>query len=272
MFSATVAGDGPPLLCLHGGPGLSDYLPSPDLIGLGDETAGWRRISYTQRGLSPSPTDGPFTLAQHVADAVAVLDDLGIERAVVLGHSWGGFLAALLAARHPDRVTGLVLVDSLGVAGDGGFGVFGEQMVARTPAANRDRMEALDACAMRGEGTDAEALESFRLAWPAYFADPASAPATPDDLRLRTAVYADGIREVMELLAGGGLAARVASYGGPVEVVYGLASPMPPEAALGTVAAYGGGRVTGVEGAGHFPWVEAPGCVAAALERLRARL
>ena len=80
----TIEGDGPALLCLHGGPGMSDYLDV-----LGDETDGWRRIRYTQRGLAPSTTDGPFTVAQHVADAVAVLDALGLEDVVVLGHSWG---------------------------------------------------------------------------------------------------------------------------------------------------------------------------------------
>ena len=71
----TVEGDGPALLCLHGGPGFPDYL-----TGLGDETVGWRRITYTQRGLPPSTLDGPFTVAQHVADAVAVLDGLGARR------------------------------------------------------------------------------------------------------------------------------------------------------------------------------------------------
>ena len=93
LFPTTVLGDGPPLLFLHGGPGLSDYLSNMPA----GETAGWRRIGYTQRGLSPAPVDGPFTVAQHVADAISVLDAEGLDQAVVLGHSWGGFLAAVLA-------------------------------------------------------------------------------------------------------------------------------------------------------------------------------
>src|SRR3954469_5341865 len=127
-FPVTSEGDGPALLCLHGGPGMSDYLGM-----LGKETTGWRRIRYTQRGLEPSTTTGPFTVAQHVADAVSVLDDLGLADAVVLGHSWGGFLAAALAMEHPERVRGMVLVDSLGIVGDGGFERFSEQILARTP-------------------------------------------------------------------------------------------------------------------------------------------
>lgn len=50
-------------------------------------------------------------LGAHVADLVAALDHLGCQRVVVVGHSMGAFVAALLAARHPQRVSALVLVD-----------------------------------------------------------------------------------------------------------------------------------------------------------------
>jgi pimeloyl-ACP methyl ester carboxylesterase len=47
----------------------------------------------------------------HVRDMVAVLDGVGLERAVVVGHSLGAYIAARLAVSHPDRVERLVLVD-----------------------------------------------------------------------------------------------------------------------------------------------------------------
>ena len=50
-------------------------------------------------------------LGTHVDDVVALLDHLGLDRVVVAGHSMGGFVAALLAARHPERVSSVVLVD-----------------------------------------------------------------------------------------------------------------------------------------------------------------
>jgi pimeloyl-ACP methyl ester carboxylesterase len=50
-------------------------------------------------------------MAAHAADCVAVLDALGIERAIVVGHSMGGFVASVLAHRYPSRVARLVLVD-----------------------------------------------------------------------------------------------------------------------------------------------------------------
>lgn len=54
---------------------------------------------------------GPYGIAAHVADLVAVLDDAGVERAVLVGHSMGGYVAARLAAEHPERAAAVVLLD-----------------------------------------------------------------------------------------------------------------------------------------------------------------
>ncbi|MFF4652739.1 alpha/beta fold hydrolase [Streptomyces sp. NPDC001380] len=54
---------------------------------------------------------GPYGLARHADDAAAVLDHLGLDGAVVAGHSMGAWVAALLAVRHPGRAGRLVLVD-----------------------------------------------------------------------------------------------------------------------------------------------------------------
>src|SRR6202041_2946395 len=103
-------GRGAPALILHGGPGLSDYT-APLAAELND---GFRGLRYQHLGLAPSTVSGPFDIDQHVADAIAVLDATGADRAYVVGHSWGGHLAMHLAVRHPGRVAGLVIVDPLG--------------------------------------------------------------------------------------------------------------------------------------------------------------
>ena len=54
---------------------------------------------------------GPYGMAAHVRDLVAVLDHVGAERAVVAGHSMGGYVAARFAADAPDRLAGAALVD-----------------------------------------------------------------------------------------------------------------------------------------------------------------
>ncbi len=68
---------------------------APDLRGRGESSA----------------VGGPFGLAAHVGDLVAVLDHAGCDRAVVAGHSMGGYIVARFAAAVPDRLSAAVLVD-----------------------------------------------------------------------------------------------------------------------------------------------------------------
>lgn len=73
---------------------------------------GVRVIAPDLRGRGRSNTlGGPYGLAQHAADLVAVLDHFGVDRAAVLAHSMGAFVAVTLTAAHPDRVASLTLVD-----------------------------------------------------------------------------------------------------------------------------------------------------------------
>jgi pimeloyl-ACP methyl ester carboxylesterase len=173
---------------------------------------------------------------------------------------------------HPDRVRGLLLVDPLGIVGDGGYERFEAAMQARTPEDVRAKAEELDQRAMAGEGTEADALESLRLVWPAYFNDPRTAPPMPDDVRLSVPCYSETFEDIKRLTSSGELPGRAAAYDGPVEVLYGLGSPIPVESAIETAGAFPRGSATGVPDAGHFPWIEQPGCVAEALVRLAALL
>jgi pimeloyl-ACP methyl ester carboxylesterase len=54
---------------------------------------------------------GPYGLARHADDLITIMDALDAERAVLAGHSMGGFIAAVAAVRHPGRVREVVLVD-----------------------------------------------------------------------------------------------------------------------------------------------------------------
>jgi pimeloyl-ACP methyl ester carboxylesterase len=55
---------------------------------------------------------GPYGITHHVDDLIAVLDHLVVRRAIVVGHSLGAYVAARLAAEHPERVAALVLLDA----------------------------------------------------------------------------------------------------------------------------------------------------------------
>lgn len=63
------------------------------------------------RGGSDKPGDG-YSVSQHVADVIGLLDALGLERVVLGGHSFGAFVAILAAVIHPERVPQLVVMDA----------------------------------------------------------------------------------------------------------------------------------------------------------------
>lgn len=177
-ITGSLAGDGPPVLLLHGGPGLSDYT-EPLSAELADA---FRVIRYQQRGLAPSATSGPFDIGRHVADAIAVLDAAGADRAWMIGHSWGGHLVMHLAVRHPGRVAGLVIVDPLGAVPDGGLGDMEQNLAERIRPDLAGRARELDQRAMAGQGTAENALESLAIVWPGYFSSPQAAPPMPPRL------------------------------------------------------------------------------------------
>jgi len=260
-----VVGDGAPVLLVHGGPGLSyEYLD-----GLADELGtGVRIAAFQQRGLAPSTLAGPFTISQAIDDVIAVLDGLGWPQAVLVAHSWGGHLVLRTAAAHPDRLLGVLSVDPIGVVGDGGTAAFEAEMVARTPKEGRARAQQLDERAMSGEGTADDGLEGLAIMWPAYFADPENVPPLPP-IRLSVEAYSGLNDEMTEGLEE--IAAALATGSVPYGVVAGAGSPIPwGQAARTTAELSPRAFLTVVPAAGHFPWLEVPGSVRAALQRLIA--
>jgi pimeloyl-ACP methyl ester carboxylesterase len=103
--------DGVPVVLLHG---LTDSHRSyePVLAELPDAL---HVIAPTARGHGDAgKPEGGYDAARMAEDVVDVMDALGIERAVLAGHSMGSWSARRVAAAHPDRVLGLVLAGAFG--------------------------------------------------------------------------------------------------------------------------------------------------------------
>jgi pimeloyl-ACP methyl ester carboxylesterase len=109
LITGSLAAGPDTVLVLHGGPGFTmDYL-IPDLAPLIEHHT---VIFYDQRGSgrSTAPLDSfHISLGKHLADLEAVRAHFGIARLTILGHSWGGKLAAIYAAARPDRIARLIL-------------------------------------------------------------------------------------------------------------------------------------------------------------------
>lgn len=97
---------GPPVLALHG---VSGHSHRWDVLA--ENLPDVRLHAVDLRGHGRSPWLPPWNVEQHVADALAVLDHLGLSRAAVMGHSFGGAIAVHLARTAPDRVARLALLD-----------------------------------------------------------------------------------------------------------------------------------------------------------------
>ena len=74
---------------------------------------GWRFLApdLRGRGASREITSGEGGIPEHARDLLALLDREGLESVVFVGHSLGAMIGVYIAAEHPERLSGLVLVD-----------------------------------------------------------------------------------------------------------------------------------------------------------------
>ena len=101
-------GDAPDVLLLHG---LGNYGRYWDFFA--EATAGrLRLVAPDARGHGESPKDTRGTPEEFVHDVMDVLRTMGLARPLVVGHSMGGLHATALALAHPERVRGLVIIDT----------------------------------------------------------------------------------------------------------------------------------------------------------------
>lgn len=126
---ADSSGDGVPLVLCHGGPGLWDMFP--DVTDMVDDLA--TVVRWDQRGCGRSERcAGPWTTDRFVADLEAVRRHFGLDRMVLLGHSWGAQLALSYALAHPERVAALVYVGGVGIDPVSSWhGSYGQNFLAR---------------------------------------------------------------------------------------------------------------------------------------------
>jgi len=107
QLTATARGQGPTALCLHGFP---DTPATFDGLGQALVHAGYRVVCPWQRGYTPAGRcpDGDYRVSTAANDALAWLDLLEVDQALVIGHDWGAITGYALAASQPQRVRALV--------------------------------------------------------------------------------------------------------------------------------------------------------------------
>ena len=108
-FTCLEEGEGPLVLLVHGFP---DTAHSWDAVRPALAAAGYRAVSPFTRGYAPTsqPPDGDYRMEALADDVVALIEALGAESAIVIGHDWGSPAAHGAAIKAPSRVKMLVTV------------------------------------------------------------------------------------------------------------------------------------------------------------------
>ena len=243
----------PPLVLIHGGPGLPDYL-SP----VAREVADLCRVHrYDQRGTGGSPWNGEHSIARQVRDLETLLDTWGYERVVLVGHSFGTDLAIFFLLAHPDRVTRLIFLS-------GPFLGNWRQPTRATERSRRSpqqqaRLEELAGLPVRSE---AEEIEFLTLSWFTDHADEnhawewASAAARerrPINYPMNAQLNADKRVTPLESQV-----ERLRLLLPPGTTIIGGDGDPRPAPFLRSLAGRLGCDVTIIADAGHEPWLEKP--------------
>ena len=255
----TGQGPGVPLVLCHGGPGMWDNLgPLASLVDHDRQVVRW-----DQRGCGRSGgAEGPFSVAQSLADLEAIRRRLGIERWIVGGHSWGATLALQATLHEPRAIAGLLYLSGTGL-GRGWHAAYKAAPAERLTPDQLARCDALEALRNR---TTAEEVEWRTLRWSPDFADRTRAlelaaidAAAP--WPLNTACNA-AINAETKAWDPAVLAAQCRSVTVPTLIVHGAKDPRPPYAIDDLAHAIPNAEVIIIDDVGHTPWLERPGVVA----------
>lgn len=109
-------GEGPPLLIINGGPGMSSegFVPLAKMLAKNHQA-----IIFDQRGTGRSvlknTNRSTVTMDLMVDDMERLRQQLNLQKWTVLGHSFGGMLAAYYATKHPDKISAMILSSSGGL-------------------------------------------------------------------------------------------------------------------------------------------------------------
>ncbi|HET8976813.1 MAG TPA: alpha/beta hydrolase [Solirubrobacteraceae bacterium] len=250
---ATPARPGAPtLVVINGGPGLSHAAAPP----AGVLAPQFRVVAYDQRGtgLSRAPENTAFDLPDQVGDLEALRRRLGVARIDLLGHSWGGLIAAAYAASFPRHVGALVLADGEPIdpaAASRGTGLLMRRIGTLTAHG------VIPAQVPSPSGDDCTA--GLNALAPAYVANPRlSVAPMPPHTCSETVSTLTANAQTPSLLRT--VASALHHYRGPALVIFGGEDPFRPAFEPADVAELAAARlrVTVLPHAGHMAWLESP--------------
>lgn len=249
-LSYAEGGSGACLFTFHGGLGLDHTYLRPWLDPLCDQA---RVVFHDLRGHGQSTGRETLAVADHatfIEDADTLRDHLHVERMVVFGHSYGGFLALEYALRYPEHVSALVLCST-----SASMAHIGAALEIAQQRATASELAALQAALANPVSDDAAFAQGWRALVPLYFHDRELA----HEPFARTTFSAAGYnRGAFACLQTYDVTARLHEISAPALVISGRHDwLMPPHLAGAVLAAQlPNARHVVFERSGHFPFIE----------------
>jgi proline iminopeptidase len=243
----------PTLIALHGGLGFDHGYLKPGLGPL-REHAQVIYVDLRGQGRSARPPLATCSLEQTADDIASLCALLGVAKPIVFGHSAGGFVALLMAIRHPERVGALILCDALATCQ-----TLDEDDVPTPQLAERASPEALEAASrlFTSEFT-AENVKNFLDKVGPYYAAP-SHMDVPERLISLTSVDIEMMRHFQTLRPGYDVRPALGSIAAATLVVTGRHDWIcPPKASRAMARAIPGAALVELADAGHFGFSEEP--------------
>jgi proline iminopeptidase len=261
----------PALIALHGGPGLDHTEFGRWLDPLARRLRLLLVDGRAQGRSEPAPPE-TWTLARFAADVEELAEALGLDRPVVLGHSFGAFVALQHAVEFPGRTAGTIV--SAGVASQRHLQGIGARLAAFEPAELREGVSAAWAAEEEAR-TPQDVAELLAAQLPFHFADPRD-PRIGDLLdAMRDARFSPDVLRAAARgeIAGPELEERLAVARSPMLVLAGRHDRIcPPEAAEAIAAGAPDAELVVLERSGHMGFVEEPDAYLAAVEAFLDRL
>ncbi|HEV2852005.1 MAG TPA: alpha/beta hydrolase [Thermoanaerobaculia bacterium] len=262
-----VMGTGDTIIVLHGGPGLDHTEMLPQYEKLAKD---FRLLFYDQRacGKSGGSFDAKTINADtYVEDLDGIRKAFGIEKANILGYSWGGLLAMFYAIKHPEGVGKLILVDSA-PASFADFEDFGKVLAQRRSDDEKKQLGKIRSSPEYMAGDPKAVTASLRLGFRAYCFDPDRAKEITLDFTAKSAkafIEVGNLFDMTLFKPGYDIHAKLKAVSCPTLVVHGDTDPIQPKFLKAVSDEIKGSQFVLLDKCGHFSHIEQPDKLFAAI-------
>lgn len=252
-------GTGEPMVVLHGGPGFDHSYLMPGMLDLAKDH---EVIFYDQRGsglsLKTSLQPDRINLKHFVKDLDDLRKHFGLKKFILVGHSWGGYLAMSYAIEHPEAVSKLVLITPA-PADYKGMQSFLSNVSKKTEKMD---MAALSDYEKFKELTAEQVSDLYREFLSVYFYNPKDAEKLTLNAKKESLESGFKVEEELSKTVTcnptNNLFPKLRSLKVPTLVIHGDVDVIPWQTAKQTHEAIPGAKWVLLKNCGHFPYVEKP--------------